>query len=92
MAADKSTDVLLPPEVPLTASSFQRQVVHGQHHHLDGSTTRALCSHHDNGSCSPTLSRRFPTCCQVSLNLSKLSLPSSEQSPQENLKKLSPFR
>lgn len=38
------------------------------------------------------MNRVFVTCCQVSLIRSKLSLPSSEQSQQVNLKKLSPLR
>ena len=31
----EGADVLLPSEVTLTTGSLQRQVVHGQHHHLE---------------------------------------------------------
>ena len=34
MSANESTDVFLPPEVTLATRPLQRQVVHGQHHHL----------------------------------------------------------
>lgn len=34
MSTNEGADVLLPPEVALPPRSLQRQVVHGQHHHL----------------------------------------------------------
>lgn len=34
MFLNKSTDIFFPPEVALTSTSFQRQVVHSQHDHL----------------------------------------------------------
>lgn len=34
MFLNKSTDILFPPEITLTSTSFQRQVVHCQHDNL----------------------------------------------------------
>lgn len=88
MTANESADVLFPPEVTLTTRSLQRQIVHGQHDHL--SHRRHQDHHHKSRGCR--MNRVFVTCCQVSLIRSKPSLPSSEQSQQMNLKKLSPLR
>lgn len=39
VSTNKGADVLFPPEVTLPARPFQRQIVHGQHHHLTGNKT-----------------------------------------------------
>lgn len=87
VASDEGTDVLLPAEVALSPGPFQGQVVHGQHHHLPGKSR-------GRSSRQPVAAppRLCLTCCQVSLILSKVSFPLSEQLLQTSLKKLSPFR
>lgn len=44
VSANEGADIFLPAEVSLTTGPFQRQVVHGQHHHLTGNTINASSS------------------------------------------------
>lgn len=42
MSTNEGTDIFFPAEVSLTPCPFQRQVVHGQHHHLKGNTINTI--------------------------------------------------